>query len=98
MSLLALGIGGVRGSMTSFGADQFQENDPNEAKALASIFNWLLLSSTLGAITGVVWISTQRAWHWGFFIITIASYIGFMSLAMGSLFIESKLQEIAPES
>ncbi|KAJ1428332.1 Proton-dependent oligopeptide transporter family [Sesbania bispinosa] len=71
--------------MTAFGADQFDEKDPIEAKALASLFNWLLLSSTLGGITGVtgvVWVSTQRAWHWGFFIITIVSSIGFVTLAL----------------
>ncbi|GAU23878.1 hypothetical protein TSUD_35490 [Trifolium subterraneum] len=74
LCLYALGMGGVRGSMTAFGADQFDEKEPNEAKALASFFNWLLLSSTLGSVigvTGVVWVSTQKAWHWGFFIITV---------------------------
>jgi hypothetical protein len=44
-----------------YGPDQFEEKDPNEAKALAIFFNRLLLSSTLGAITGVVWVITQRA-------------------------------------
>ncbi|CAL0308527.1 unnamed protein product [Lupinus luteus] len=89
LCLLALGNGGVRGSMTAFGADQFDEKDPTEAKALASFFNWLLLSSTIGAITGVtgvVWVSTQKAWHWGFFIITIASFLGFFALALGKPF------------
>lgn len=93
LCLLALGIGGVRGSMTPFGADQFNEKDPNEVKALASFFNWLLLSSTIGAITGVtgvVWVSTQRAWHWGFFIITIASSIGFVTFALGKPFYRIK--------
>lgn len=86
LCLLALGTGGVRGCMTAFGADQFDEKDPIEAKALASFFNFLLLSSTVGAIvgvTGVVWVSTQRAWHWGFFIVTVASFIGFVTLALG---------------
>ncbi|CAJ2631797.1 unnamed protein product [Trifolium pratense] len=99
LSLLALGIGGVRGSMAAFGADQFEEKDPNEAKALASFFNWLLLSSTLGAITGVtgvVWVSTQRAWHWGFFIITIASSIGFVTLALGKPFYRIKTPGDSP--
>ena len=89
LCLLALGIGGVRGSLTAFGADQFDEKDPIEAKALASFFNWLLLSSTLGGIigvTGVVWVSTQKAWHWGFFIVTIASFVGFLTLALGKPF------------
>lgn len=99
LTLLALGIGGVRGSMTAFGADQFEEKDPNEEKALASFFNWLLLSSTLGAITGVtgvVWVSTQRAWHWGFFIITIASSIGFVTLALGKPFYRIKIPGDSP--
>ncbi|KAF7818042.1 protein NRT1/ PTR FAMILY 4.6-like [Senna tora] len=87
--LLALGTGGVRGCMTALGADQFDEKDPIEAKGLASFFNWLLLSSTVGAIvgvTGVVWVSTQRAWHWGFFIISVASFVGFLTLALGKPF------------
>ena len=75
--------------MTALGADQFDEKDPIEAKGLASYFNWLLLSTTLGAVigvTGVVWVSTQRAWHWGFFIVTLASSIGFVTLALGKPF------------
>ncbi|RDX72444.1 Protein NRT1/ PTR FAMILY 4.6, partial [Mucuna pruriens] len=99
LCLLALGMGGVRGSMTAFGADQFDEKDPTEAKALASFFNWLLLSSTVGAITGVtgiVWVSTQKAWHWGFFIITIASSVGFVTLALGKPFYRIKIPGDSP--
>lgn len=93
MWLLALGMGGVRGSMTAFGADQFDEKNPAEAKSLASFFNWLLLSSTLGSVigvTGVVWVSTQRDWHWGFLIITLASSLGFLTLAIGKPFYRIK--------
>lgn len=91
--LLALGNGGVRGSMTAFGADQFDEKNPREAKALATFFNWLLMSATVGSIigvTGIVWISTQKSWHWGFLIITIASSIGFLTLALGKPFYRIK--------
>ncbi|KAG4997367.1 hypothetical protein AAZX31_10G133100 [Glycine max] len=98
--LLALGMGGVRGSLTAFGADQFDEKkNPGEAKALASFFNWILLSSTLGSIigvTGVVWVSTQKAWHWGFIIITIASSIGFLTLALGKPFYRIKTPGQSP--
>jgi len=99
LCLLALGMGGVRGSMTAFGADQFDEKEPTEAKALASFFNWLLLSSTVGAITGVtgvVWVSTQKSWHWGFFIITIASSVGFVTLALGKPFYRIKTPGDSP--
>ncbi|KAI4301642.1 hypothetical protein L6164_034900 [Bauhinia variegata] len=93
LCLLALGIGGVKGSLTPFGADQFEENDPIEAKSLATYFNWLLFSSTLGSIvgvTGVVWVSTQKSWHWGFFICTVGSFFGFMTLALGKPFYRIK--------
>lgn len=99
LCLLALGLGGVRGSMTAFGADQFDEKHPIEAKALASFFNWLLLSTTLGSVigvTGVVWVSTQRAWHWGFLIITLASSIGFLTLALGKPFYRIKTPGESP--
>ncbi|WJX58543.1 hypothetical protein P8452_43987 [Trifolium repens] len=99
LCLYALGMGGVRGSMTAFGADQFDEKEPNEAKALASFFNWLLLSSTLGSVigvTGVVWVSTQKAWHWGFFIITVCSSIGFVTLALGKSFYRIKVPGESP--
>ncbi|XP_027934322.1 protein NRT1/ PTR FAMILY 4.5-like [Vigna unguiculata] len=97
--LLALGMGGVRGSLTAFGADQFDEKNPREAKALASFFNWLLLSSTLGSIigvTGVVWVSTQKAWHWGFTIVTVASAIAFLTLALGKPFYRVKTPGQSP--
>ncbi|KAK2376754.1 protein NRT1/ PTR FAMILY 4.5 [Trifolium repens] len=99
LCLYALGMGGVRGSLTAFGADQFDEKEPNEAKALASFFNWLLLSSTLGSVigvTGVVWVSTQKAWHWGFFIITVCSSIGFVTLALGKSFYRIKVPGESP--
>ncbi|CAK8572595.1 unnamed protein product [Lathyrus sativus] len=99
LCLYALGMGGVRGSMTAFGADQFDEKEPNEAKSLATFFNWLLLSSTLGSVvgvTGVVWVSTQKAWHWGFFIITLSSSIGFVTLALGKPFYRIKIPGESP--
>lgn len=99
LCLLALGMGGVRGCMTAFGADQFEEKDPNEAKALASFFNWLLLSSTTGGIvgvTGVVWVSTQKAWHWGFLIITLSAFVGFLVLALGKPFYRIKTPGESP--
>ncbi|KAK2654438.1 hypothetical protein Ddye_014294 [Dipteronia dyeriana] len=89
LSLLALGSGGVRGSLTPLGADQFNQKDAKEAKALASYFNYSLLSITLGAIIGVtviVYVSTAMAWYWGFFISTVSALIGYVVLAIGKPF------------
>ncbi|CAK9183769.1 unnamed protein product [Ilex paraguariensis] len=89
LSLVALGSGGVRGALAPLGADQFNQKDPKEAKALASYFNWLLLSTTLGASVGVtviVWVSTNRGWWLGFLISSISTSMGFVFLALGSPF------------
>lgn len=97
--VLALGMGGVKGAMAPFGADQFDEKDSVEAKGLGSFFNWLLLSSTTGGIiglTGVVWVSTQRGWQWGFLIITVCSCVGFLTLALGKPFYRIKTPGDSP--
>ncbi|KAM6578525.1 hypothetical protein CsatB_030362 [Cannabis sativa] len=84
--LLALGSGGVRGSLTPLGADQFDNHNPKEAKALATFFNWLLLSITLGAsigVTVIVYLNTEKGWQWGFMASTLATFFGFIVLALG---------------
>ncbi|MED6209495.1 hypothetical protein PIB30_055257 [Stylosanthes scabra] len=101
LCLLALGSGGVKGAMTTLGADQFDEKDPEEAKGLATYFNWLLLSTTLGSVvgvTGVVWVSTQKAWHLGFLIITVASFLGYLTLALGKPFYRIRPPSQSPVS
>ncbi|GMI79409.1 NRT1/ PTR family 4.3 [Hibiscus trionum] len=88
--LLALGSGGVKGALPALGGEQFDHKDPKEAKALARYFNWLLLSTTLGAsvgVTGIVYLTTEEhKWYWGFFISTVATFIGFVVLALGKPF------------
>ncbi|KAL2536902.1 Protein NRT1/PTR FAMILY 4.3 [Forsythia ovata] len=92
LCLLALGTGGVKGSLPPLGADQFDSKDPKESKALASYFNWLLLSSTIGSsigVTVIVWVSTSsnnNGWWKGFLIITITTFIGYFFLVLGKPF------------
>ncbi|XVF31539.1 hypothetical protein REPUB_Repub16aG0154400 [Reevesia pubescens] len=98
LGLLALGSGGVKGALPALGGDQFDQKDPKEAKALARFFNWLLLSTTLGAcigVTGIVYLTTEKHyWYWGFFISTVATFIGFVILAFGKPFY--RLREPSP--
>ena len=84
--LLALGSGGVRGSLPPLGADQFDRHNPKEAKALATFFNWFLLSITIGAsvgVTAIVYLSTKVGWQWGFMVSTLAILLAFIVLALG---------------
>ncbi|XP_022898143.1 protein NRT1/ PTR FAMILY 4.5-like [Olea europaea var. sylvestris] len=92
LCLLALGTGGVKGSLPPLGAEQFDSKDPKESKALASYFNWLLLSSTIGSSIGVtvlVWVSTSNnnnGWWKGFLIISITTFVGYVFLILGKPF------------
>ncbi|GFZ20604.1 hypothetical protein Acr_28g0013090 [Actinidia rufa] len=83
--LLALGQGGVRGALPALGADQFDHKNHKGAKSLATYFNWFVLGTTLGVIvgvTGLVWVSMNKDWSWGFLIGTITSFVGFIALAL----------------
>ncbi|KAL3514567.1 hypothetical protein ACH5RR_027284 [Cinchona calisaya] len=84
--LVAFGNGGVKAALPSLGADQFDERNPREAPKLASFFNWLLFSITIGAMLGVtflVWISANQGWDWSFGVCTIAVTMGLLFLSMG---------------
>ncbi|CAK9170148.1 unnamed protein product [Ilex paraguariensis] len=84
--LLALGGGGIRGAVPSLGADQFDQNDPEEGKHITSFFNWFLLSITIGAsigVTVVVWVSANVGWDKGFIISMVCSFAGLISVLLG---------------
>jgi len=99
LCLMALGTGGVKGALPSLGADQFDQKDPKEAKALASYFNFLLFSTTVGSgvgVTVIVWVSTNKGWWWGFLICSIVTGIGFVVLAVGKPFYRIQAPEQSP--
>lgn len=76
---LAAGAAGVKATLPSHGADQFEEKDPKEAQQMSSFFNMLLLAVCLGGVvslTLIVWIQDNRGWDWGFGISTIAMFLG----------------------
>ncbi|KAK4266030.1 hypothetical protein QN277_027005 [Acacia crassicarpa] len=88
--LLALGGGAIRGCVPALGADQFDYKNPKERKYIASFFNWLLLSITLGAsigVTFIVYINTVKMeWDKGFIISMSCSAAGLIFLALGKPF------------
>ncbi|CAI9106100.1 OLC1v1005164C1 [Oldenlandia corymbosa var. corymbosa] len=87
--LLALGAGGVKGSTAALGADQFDQKDEKEAKALASYFNSYQFSITVGSVIGVtivIWVAMNKDWYWGYLISLITAFIGFVILAIGKPF------------
>ncbi|KAM1719911.1 hypothetical protein ACFX14_021534 [Malus domestica] len=86
ISFVALGGGGIRGAIPALGADQFNSKDPNEHKLIASFFNWLLLSITVGAVVGVtfvVYVSSNVGWDIGFIISLSCAAVGLIFVALG---------------
>lgn len=99
LCLLALGGGGVRGAFPSLGGDQFDQSDPKERKQMASFFNFMMLSITIGATIGVtviVKVSTDKGWDKGFFISTLAAFVGFAVLILGKPFYRPRVPGDSP--
>ncbi|XP_027348440.1 protein NRT1/ PTR FAMILY 4.5-like [Abrus precatorius] len=82
----AFGSGGVKASLPSHGADQFDERDPKEAMQMSTFFNLLLFALCIGgavSLTLNVWIEDHIGWDWGFGISTISIVVGIMIFAVG---------------
>lgn len=84
--LLAFGSAGVKASLPSHGADQFDERDPKEATQMSSFFNSLFLALCIGgavSLTLNVYIENNNGWVWGFGISTAAIFLGTLIFALG---------------
>lgn len=85
--LIALGTGGIKPCVSSFGADQFDDSDEAEKKKKSSLFNWFYFSINMGALVAascLVWIQTNVGWGWGFGIPAVAMAIAVVSFFAGS--------------
>lgn len=82
--LIALGTGGIKPCVSSFGADQFDDTDPKERVKKGSFFNWFYFSINIGAFISsslLVWVQDNAGWGLGFGIPAI-----FMGIAIVSFF------------
>ncbi|XP_031393525.1 protein NRT1/ PTR FAMILY 8.3-like isoform X2 [Punica granatum] len=80
--LIALGTGGIKPCVSSFGADQFDDTDPRERPKKGSFFNWFYFSINIGALVSsslLVWIQDNVGWGIGFGIPAF-----FMGMAIAS--------------
>ncbi|GLJ31706.1 hypothetical protein SUGI_0637380 [Cryptomeria japonica] len=67
--LVAIGSGGTKATVAPFGADQFDDRDPDEKGNVSHYFNMFFFSVTVGATLGVtvlVWVQDNRGWDAGF--------------------------------
>ncbi|GFP87953.1 protein nrt1/ ptr family 8.1 [Phtheirospermum japonicum] len=85
--IIALGTGGIKPCVSSFGADQFDESDETEKEKKSSFFNWFYLSINIGALIAssvLVWIQMNVGWSWGFGIPAVAMAIAVVFFLFGS--------------
>ncbi|GLT37637.1 hypothetical protein SLA2020_119410 [Shorea laevis] len=85
--LIALGTGGIKPCVSSYGADQFDDTDEVEKKQKSSFFNWFYFSINVGALIAgsvLVWVQDNVSWGWGFGIPAIAMAIAVACFFLGT--------------
>lgn len=84
--LTAIGSGGIRPCVVAFGAEQFDETDPNEKTRIWNFFNWYYFTmgvSILVAVTVIVYIQENVGWGWGLGIPAMAMAISVVAFVLG---------------
>lgn len=74
-----LGAGAFQAVVTSFGADQFDEEDPHEKVQKTSYFNWYFQSMNVGGLiasTVFVYIQDNVSWGLGFGAALVSVVVG----------------------
>ncbi|GER55941.1 major facilitator superfamily protein [Striga asiatica] len=92
--LVALGVGGIKGSLPAHGAEQLDESTPLGRKQRSTFFNYFVFSLSVGAliaVTLVVWIEDNKGWEWGFGISTLAILLSIPVFLAGSAFYRNKV-------
>lgn len=68
--LVSIGTGGIKPCVSVFGADQFDEGNPEELALIPRFYNWFYAFVNIGsffASTLVVWVQTDVRWAGGGF-------------------------------
>ncbi|KAK4791649.1 hypothetical protein SAY86_032062 [Trapa natans] len=97
--LVALGVGGIKGSLPAHGAEQFDESTPEGRKRRSTFFNYFVFCLSCGgliAVTLVVWIEDNRGWQWGFGISTLAILLSIPVFLAGSSRYRNKIPSGSP--
>ncbi|XP_057761377.1 protein NRT1/ PTR FAMILY 4.6-like [Arachis stenosperma] len=97
--LVALGVGGIKGSLPSHGGEQFDEATPSGRKQRSTFFNYFVFCLSCGAliaVTFVVWVEDNKGWEWGFAISTISIFVSIPLFFAGSSTYRNKIPTGSP--
>ncbi|KVI10016.1 Major facilitator superfamily domain, general substrate transporter [Cynara cardunculus var. scolymus] len=94
--IIAIGAGGTKPNISTFGADQFDDFDPYEKRLKASFFNWWMFSSFTGALVatlGLVYIQENLGWGLGYGIPTIGLILSLLIFYIGTPIYRHKVRK-----
>ncbi|KAJ8899321.1 hypothetical protein K2173_018295 [Erythroxylum novogranatense] len=97
--IIAIGAGGTKPNISTMGADQFDDLEPNERKQKLSFFNWWMFSiffGTLFANSVVVYIQDKVGWSVGYGLPTAGLALSIMVFLAGTPFYRHKLPGGSP--
>ncbi|KAL6639987.1 hypothetical protein ACP70R_022297 [Stipagrostis hirtigluma subsp. patula] len=93
---VALGEGFMRASVPTLGADQFDGDDPYEARQKSSFFNWFTFCTSIGSIAGlilIVWLQNSKGWDVGFGLGALLILLGWLVAASGLPFYRNRVPQ-----
>ncbi|RLN17600.1 protein NRT1/ PTR FAMILY 8.3-like [Panicum miliaceum] len=85
--MMAIGAGGIKPCVSSFGADQFDDSSPAERLKKYSFFNWFFFATYIGSFvsgTAVVWVQDHYGWAVGLWLPTLFIALAIASFLLGS--------------
>ncbi|KAI3850350.1 hypothetical protein MKW92_004580 [Papaver armeniacum] len=97
--LVALGVGGIKGSLPAHGAEQFDANTQQGRKKRSTFFNYFVFCLSCGAlvaVTLVVWIEDSKGFAWGFGISAITILFSIPIFLAGSYAYKNKTPTGSP--
>eukprot|EP00262_Sarcandra_glabra_P000577 TRINITY_DN10699_c0_g1_i1.p1 TRINITY_DN10699_c0_g1~~TRINITY_DN10699_c0_g1_i1.p1 ORF type:complete len:588 (-),score=47.78 TRINITY_DN10699_c0_g1_i1:184-1947(-) len=94
--IIAVGAGGTKPNISTFGADQFDDFDPHEKQLKVSFFNWWMFSTFLGALfatLGLVYIQENFGWGLGYGIPTVGLISSLLIFYIGTPYYRHKVRK-----
>mmetsp|Transcript_1730 Transcript_1730/g.4193 ORF Transcript_1730/g.4193 Transcript_1730/m.4193 type:complete len:619 (+) Transcript_1730:110-1966(+) len=85
--IIAMGTGGIKPNVSAFGADQFDERDPTDARDKASFFMWFYFTVNCGSLFGtsvVVYVQESVGYSIGYMIPALALLVAVGLFVVGS--------------
>lgn len=97
--LLAVGAGGIKPTISTFGADQFDDFDPKEKSHKNHFFNWWMFTIFFGTLFGktfLIYIEDNVSFGVSYAVITAALVISAVVFLIGTPFYRHKIVTGSP--